>query len=88
MYSGSFFVCLTGGGHHDLIRLAHKRGFAYSMEKLTEVLAMGGYAPYVWPSFILAAVLMIGMVVTSMCSLRRAQRTLVELQESASGNET
>lgn len=50
---------------------------------------MGGYAPYVWPSFIIAALLMIGMVATSMRSLRKAQRTLLELQESAtSGNET
>jgi len=54
------------------------------MEKLTEVLAMGGYATYVWPSFIIAAITMIAMVATSMRSLRKAQRTLAELQNSAS----
>jgi heme exporter protein D len=52
------------------------------MEKLTEVLAMGGYAPYVWPSFIIAAAVMLGMVITSMRSLRKAQKTLAELQQS------
>src|SRR3954471_20551083 len=57
---------------------------SYSMEKLTDVLAMGGYAAYVWPSFIIAALLMLGMVITSMRSLRKAQRTLSQLQESAS----
>lgn len=44
---------------------------------------MGGYAPYVWPSFIIAALMMLGMVITSMRSLRRAQRTLSELQEAS-----
>lgn len=54
----------------------------YSMEKLTEILAMDGYAVYVWPSFIIAAIVMLGMVIISMRSLRRAQRTLAELQAS------
>ena len=43
---------------------------------------MGGYAVYVWPSFIAAALLMLWMVVTSVRSLKKAQRTLTELQES------
>ena len=50
------------------------------MEKLTEVLAMGGYAMYVWPSFIIAALIMAGMVATSLRGLRRAQKTLAQLQ--------
>lgn len=57
------------------------------MEKLTEVLArafeMGGYAIYVWPSFIIAAAVILAMVITSARSLRKAQKTLADLQQSA-----
>jgi heme exporter protein D len=53
------------------------------MEKLTELLAMGGYAAFVWPSFIIAAVVMTGAVTTSLRSLRKAQKALAELQRSA-----
>ena len=54
------------------------------MEKLTEIFAQGGYGVYVWPSFIVAAAVMAGMVALSLRSFRRARRTLAELQ---SGNE-
>jgi heme exporter protein CcmD len=50
------------------------------MEKLTEVLAMGGYGIYVWPAFLLAALTMAGMAVCSLRSLRKAQKALAELQ--------
>ncbi|MDE3060671.1 MAG: heme exporter protein CcmD [Pseudomonadota bacterium] len=56
------------------------------MEKLTESFAMGGYAAYVWPSFLITALVMLGMMAVSMRSLRKAQKTLAELQESP-GNE-
>lgn len=56
----------------------------HTMEKLIEVLTMGGYAAYVWPSFIIAALAMLCMVLTSMRSLKRAQHTLAELQKTAS----
>jgi heme exporter protein CcmD len=58
---------------------------SYRMEKLTELLAqmasMGGNAAYVWPSFIIAFVVMLTMVITSMRSLRKVERTLAELQD-------
>ena len=54
------------------------------MEKLTEVLAqtlsMGGYAAYVWPSFAVAAIVLVTMTASSLRGLRKAQRTLAELQ--------
>ena len=59
-------------------------------EMLAQKLQMGGYAMYVWPSFILAGIMMSTMVIASLRSLRKAQRTLAELQEAAtysSGNE-
>ncbi len=61
------------------------------MENMTEVLArkleMGGYGMYVWPSFILAAVAMSFMVIASLRSLRKAQKTLAELQAASYSNE-
>ena len=47
---------------------------------------MGGYAFYVWPSFLIAALVMGGMVVSSLRSLRRAQRAVVRLQQDAPQN--
>ena len=51
------------------------------MENLTEALAMGGYGIYVWPSFIVAAIIISGMLACSLRSLRRAQKTLKNLKE-------
>lgn len=56
------------------------------MEKLTEVFAMGGYAAYVWPSFLLTALVLAGMIAASIQRLRVAQRILCKLQ-SSSGDE-
>jgi heme exporter protein D len=61
------------------------------MEKLTEVLAMGGYGAYIWPSFLVAVLVMAGMATASLRSLRRAHRALAHLQETSSdplNNET
>ncbi len=41
---------------------------------------MGGYAMYVWPSFAITALVMLGMIFASMRSLKRAHKTLAELQ--------
>ncbi len=45
---------------------------------------MGGYGHYVWPSFFITAAAMLGMVVVSVRSLKRAQKNLAELQEDES----
>ncbi len=61
------------------------------MGNMAEILDMGGYALYVWPSFIVAALIMLGMVVSSLRSLRRAQKALVHAQEPSvfpAGDET
>ncbi|MEQ1789698.1 MAG: heme exporter protein CcmD [Rickettsiales bacterium] len=52
------------------------------MENLTEALGMGGYGVYVWPSFIVAAVVIFAMLMISLRSLRKAQKTLKDLQNS------
>ncbi len=47
---------------------------------------MGGYAAYVWPSFLLTALVLAGMIAASIQRLRVAQRILCKLQ-SSSGDE-
>lgn len=57
------------------------------MEKLTEVLAplvdMGGYGAYIWPSFATAALVLAAMLIISLRSLARAQRSLARLQQAS-----
>ncbi len=44
---------------------------------------MGGYGGYIWPSFIITALAMLYMVVTSLRSLRKAQKSLAELHDQS-----
>jgi heme exporter protein D len=49
------------------------------MNRLWEFLAMGGYARFVWPAFILALLLLVGMAGQSLLAYRRAERRLAAL---------
>ena len=53
------------------------------MESLRSFLAMGGYAAYVWPAFLVAALVMAGQVATTLLSLRRREAALAELEARA-----
>ena len=44
---------------------------------------MGGYAAYVWPSFAIAAIAMAAMMIVSIHSLRKAEKTLSQLQRTS-----
>ena len=60
------------------------------MEAVTEFLAMGGYASFVWPSYILAAVVLATLLGLSLRDLRRNENTLKALRadrRGASGDE-
>jgi len=50
------------------------------MEALTEFLAMGGYGPFVWSAYGIAAAGLIGVLVASIGALRRNERTLAMLE--------
>ena len=52
------------------------------MENIIESLGMGSYGIYVWPSFIIAAVIISVMLVITLCSLRRAQKILSNLKDN------
>lgn len=50
------------------------------MDALTEFFAMGGYAPYIWPAYIIAAVILVTLLGLSLRDLRRNENTLKELR--------
>jgi heme exporter protein D len=53
------------------------------MDRLTDFLAMGGYAVFVWPAFALTAVVMIGLLVSTLRRLRANERLLAQMQAAA-----
>jgi len=50
------------------------------MQSLSEFLAMGGYAAYVWSAYGITALLLIGLLVATLRSLHARQRALAELE--------
>ncbi|MCC6718666.1 MAG: heme exporter protein CcmD [Acetobacteraceae bacterium] len=50
------------------------------MGALSDMLGMGGYGAYVWPAFILAAVVLAGLLVSSVITLRRREREAQALE--------
>jgi heme exporter protein D len=51
------------------------------MQSLLGYLAMGGYAAFVWPAYVLAAVVLGGLFWQSRRGYRRRQRELERLQQ-------
>jgi heme exporter protein D len=49
---------------------------------MAEFFAMGGYAAYVWPSYALAAVVLVGLLVATLKALRASEATLKALEGS------
>lgn len=50
------------------------------MDAVSEFLNMGGYAAYVWSSYGLALVLLVGLAVVTRQAMRRNERQLARLQ--------
>ena len=53
------------------------------MERLVAFFEMGGYAAFVWPPFVIAALVMAGLAIASRRRLRASERLLAELEETA-----
>jgi len=51
------------------------------MEDMVKSLGMGEYGIYVWPSFAIAAIVIMAMLLVTLASLKRAQNTLKSLKE-------
>jgi heme exporter protein D len=47
---------------------------------MAKFLEMGGYAVYVWPAFAVAALVMIGLLITSLRTLRAREAILRRLE--------
>ena len=58
------------------------------MDSLSAFFAMGGYAQYVWPSFGLTFIVMVGVLVVSLRSLRAAEAELAALQSAVGSGRT
>ena len=52
------------------------------MQALTNYLAMGGYAAFVWPAYALAIAVMSGLFLQGLRRYRRSQRALAEIQRA------
>ena len=50
------------------------------METSSSFLAMGGYAAFVWPAYILAAAILLGLWIESLRGLRGCLRALARLE--------
>lgn len=53
------------------------------MSGLDEFLAMGGYAAFVWPSFGVTAVVLVGLWLQSARALKQAEAALAETESAA-----
>jgi heme exporter protein D len=51
------------------------------MQRMLDYLAMGGYAAFVWPAYVLAAVILGGLFWQSQQGHRRRQRELERLRQ-------
>lgn len=52
------------------------------MDRLNEFLSMGGYGGYIWPAYLIAAVILIGLLVTSLRSVRGQEARLASLRNA------
>jgi len=55
------------------------------MESISEFFHMGGYAAFVWPSFGITALVMIGIAIDSWRSFVQERATLEKLQSQRPG---
>ena len=56
------------------------------IQRVAEYLAMGGYAGFVWPAYAVTAVVMVGLLVSSVRSYRARSRELDRLQGAREGS--
>jgi len=52
------------------------------METISTFLTMGGYASYIWPAFSVVLVVLVGLLVSSLRSLRSNEAALKALQSA------
>jgi heme exporter protein D len=55
------------------------------MEKLMAYLSMGGYGEYIWPAYLIAAVVLLVLLVGSLRSVRGQEARLAALRQARLG---
>jgi heme exporter protein D len=55
---------------------------------MSEFLAMGGYAAFIWPAYLLAAVLLGGLTFVSLRSMREREATVASLRQRRAAGQT
>ncbi len=56
------------------------------MDRVSEFFAMGGYALYVWPAYLIAAGILVALLGLSIRDLLRNEKTLRELRAERRGD--
>jgi heme exporter protein CcmD len=49
------------------------------MDTIGHYFQMGGYAGFVWPAFVLSALVLVGVLVHAVLALKRSEQALVEI---------
>lgn len=52
------------------------------MDWLNEFLSMGGYGAYIWPAYLIAAVILVGLLIMSLRSVRGHEARLASLRKA------
>ena len=52
------------------------------MDRLNEFLSMGGYGGYIWPAYLIATVILVGLLITSLRSVRGQEARLASLRNA------
>jgi heme exporter protein D len=52
------------------------------MERLMDFLSMGGYGAYIWPSYLIAAVVLLWLLIGSLRSVRGLEARLKSLRQA------
>jgi heme exporter protein D len=55
------------------------------MDRLTDFLSMDGYGGYIWPAYLIAAVVLIGLLVASLRNARGQEARLAQLRKARRG---
>ena len=55
------------------------------MGDLSEFFAMGGYAPFIWPAYVIAAIILVTLLGLSIRDLKRNEYTLKTLRAERRG---
>lgn len=55
------------------------------MDRLNDFLSMGGYGGYIWPAYLIAAVVLVGLLVVSLRNARGQEARLAALRKTRRG---